>query len=473
MAKALWKIPRRKRVALIEPSDVHEYKAAWTGLAGGLKVSPKTMERPFDKHRLKWSRLLFKGFLSRRVDWIQAGVSDLMPDDNAVLTTEGQTVEYKYLLLAAGAQPDLDSIPGLRAALEDTRATLGAGLPLQDRVQGDTPTKGGLVICTASKQHAEVARDVIADFDEGTAIFTHPRDETAGASQTHSLLFLAQSAWQDRGSVETKLFMGTDEVFPVPKYNETVEGTLDAHGVEVKRDYQLVAVRHEMNEADFVYRNPNGQALIPETVPFDLLCVTPKLVPIPALRDSVLAEVRSGFIDVDPRSLRHKDYENIYAVGDCANTPTMKTAGAALVQSQIAMRNIMASPFRNRRLREIKEDEEERAAYFRLQGERTSYYQGYTSNPIFTSPKKVLLAESEYDTYTKEHTPAETFICNQLKPSRLWKFVMTTVFPRFYWKRTVKGQRWAFGNYHIRQWQLADTEWKQIFNKQHPSEKKD
>jgi len=52
--------------------------------------------------------------MSRRLEWIQDSVEEFNPEDNMVTTSEGQAIKYKYLLVATGAQPDLDSVEGLR-----------------------------------------------------------------------------------------------------------------------------------------------------------------------------------------------------------------------------------------------------------------------------------------------------------------------------------------------------------------------
>lgn len=36
----------------------------------------------------------------------------------------------------------------------------------------------------------------------------------------------------------------------------------------------------------------------------------------------------SGWVDVDKETLQHKKYPNVFAIGDCTNLPTSKTAAA-------------------------------------------------------------------------------------------------------------------------------------------------
>ena len=162
----------------------------------------------------------------------------------------------------------------------------------------------------------------------GKAIFAHPRDLNIGPSACQSLAFLAKEQWDEQGrDVDTKLYMGTDHVFPAPKYRDAIEETIRDNGIELKTDYQLKAVRHKEKEADFLWRHENGGSLQTETVNFDFLYYTPKLVPVPALAGSKLLDV-NGFVGpLNGGSMRHNTYKNVFAIGDCNGLEVMKSTG--------------------------------------------------------------------------------------------------------------------------------------------------
>ena len=48
----------------------------------------------------------------------------------------------------------------------------------------------------------------------------------------------------------------------------------------------------------------------------------------------------SGFVDVSKDTLQHKKYANVFALGDCANLPTSKTAAAVAAQSDVVEINL-------------------------------------------------------------------------------------------------------------------------------------
>jgi NADH dehydrogenase FAD-containing subunit len=61
--------------------------------------------------------------------------------------------------------------------------------------------------------------------------------------------------------------------------------------------------------------------------------------PYDFIKTSRIADA-NGFVDVDKETLQHKKYSNIFAIGDCTNLPTSKTAAAVAAQGQILYENL-------------------------------------------------------------------------------------------------------------------------------------
>ncbi len=66
----------------------------------------------------------------------------------------------------------------------------------------------------------------------------------------------------------------------------------------------------------------------PTVVPFSMLHVTPPMSAPDVLAANKKLVDASGFLDVDKHTLQHKQYKNIFGVGDCTNVPTSRTASA-------------------------------------------------------------------------------------------------------------------------------------------------
>lgn len=61
---------------------------------------------------------------------------------------------------------------------------------------------------------------------------------------------------------------------------------------------------------------------------YDFLHVTPPMSSLDVVKESPLVD-GAGFVDVDKYTLQHVKYANVFAIGDCTNAPTSKTAAAA------------------------------------------------------------------------------------------------------------------------------------------------
>ena len=72
---------------------------------------------------------------------------------------------------------------------------------------------------------------------------------------------------------------------------------------------------------------------------YSLLHVCPPMKPQIELRNSKLSDP-NGFVDVNKETLQHKKYPNVFALGDCTNIPTGKTAAAVAAQSEILEANL-------------------------------------------------------------------------------------------------------------------------------------
>ena len=73
--------------------------------------------------------------------------------------------------------------------------------------------------------------------------------------------------------------------------------------------------------------------LLPLCFQYDFLHISPPCSTPPVLGRSQLADA-SGFVDVNRDTLQSRKYPNVFAIGDCSNAPTAKTA-AAVGKSQI------------------------------------------------------------------------------------------------------------------------------------------
>jgi NADPH-dependent 2,4-dienoyl-CoA reductase/sulfur reductase-like enzyme len=121
----------------------------------------------------------------------------------------------------------------------------------------------------------------------------------------------------------------------------------------------------------------------------------------------------AGFVEVNKFTMQHDRYKNVFALGDCANSPNSKTAAAAAAQCQDVYKNLSA----------IMEGKD-----------LCRKYDGYASCPIVTGYNSCILAEFDYDL-----KPLESFPIEQAK-ERWSMFIMKKDFmPPLYWHLMMNG----------------------------------
>ena len=124
-----------------------------------------------------------------------------------------------------------------------------------------------------------------------------------------------------------------------------------------------------------------------------MLHVGPPCAPLSVYADSPLAD-STGWVDVNKQTLQHPVYSNVFAIGDCNNCPTGKTAAKVGAEAGVLYKNIKML----------------------MAGKSLdSHYNGYTSCPLPVGDNKLILAEFGYGLEIMETFP----FVNQAKVSVL------------------------------------------------------
>ncbi len=124
----------------------------------------------------------------------------------------------------------------------------------------------------------------------------------------------------------------------------------------------------------------------------------------------------AGWVDVDQHTLQHKQYDNIFSLGDVANTPNAKTMAAARKQVVIAAENLLA---------------------FRAGKTLPEQYDGYGSCPLTVEKGKIILAEFAYGGKI-----VPTFNWDSTKPRKSAWLLKKYLLPTVYWRLMLKGREW-------------------------------
>jgi len=363
-------------IAIIDPATTHYYQPLWTLVGGGVFKKEKSA-RPE-------SSVIPKG-----VTWIQDAVTDLRPDENAVVTASGKRVEYEFLVMAPGIQINWGAIPGLVESLG----------------------KDG-VCSNYSYDTVDKTWEFISTFKGGTAVFTQPSTPIKCAGAPQKIAYLADDAFRKQGVRDgsTMIFTnGGPKLFSVEKYAKTLYKVVERKGIDLRLRTELAEIRGGAKEA--VFKNLDSGEM--STVKYDMIHVTPPMSAPDFVRSSPLANA-DGWVDVDKLTLRHNRYANVFGIGDASSLPTSKTGAAIRKQAPVLVENLAAAI---------------------LGGSPEAKYDGYTACPLVTGYGKLVMAEFDYNL-----EPKQTFKFDQSKERRSMYLFKRNVLPAMYWRLIMKGR---------------------------------
>lgn len=197
-------------------------------------------------------------------------------------------------------------------------------------------------------------------------------------------------------------------IFDVTKYANALEKVVLRKDIQTMYKRNLIEIRPDSKEALFEHLETGEQ----EVFTYDLLHVTPPMKAPSCIKESALADA-GGWVDVDPYTLQHKKFANVFGIGDCANLPTSKTGAAVRKQAPVVVRNLMSL----------------------IKGSSLdAKYDGYTSCPLVTGYNKLVLAEFDY-----HKVPQETFPFDQSKERFSMYLLKRRLLPIMYWNGMLKG----------------------------------
>ncbi|KAJ8249368.1 hypothetical protein GJAV_G00234020 [Gymnothorax javanicus] len=312
------------------------------------------------------------------VQWIKSRVQEINPEKNTVRTDDGKEISYEYLI-----------IKGLPEAFEHPK--IGSNYS----------------IATVEKTWK-----ALQDFREGNAIFTFPNTPVKCAGAPQKIMYLSDAYFRKSGKrTKANIIFNTSlpVLFGVKKYAEVLWKIVQNRDLNVNLRHNLIEVRPDRQEAVFEKLDSPGETVVYE---YEMLHVTPPMSAPDVLKGNLLSDT-SGWVDVDKETLQHKLYPNVFGIGDCTNLPTSKTAAAVAAQSAVLDRTIS---------KVMKKERPDKR------------YDGYTSCPLVTSYKTVILAEFDYDAQ-----PLETFPIDQGRESRVMYHLKADLMPHLYWHGLLRG----------------------------------
>ncbi|EON11608.1 beta-lactamase hydrolase-family protein [Pandoraea sp. SD6-2] len=376
---------RRRRASLsitiVDPADTHYYQPAWT-LVGAGELDAARTARPM------------ASVIPEGVTWVQAAVTAFAPDRQQILLSDGRRLGYRYLIVAPGLQLNWEAIDGLTDTLGRNGVTSNYRFDL-----------------------APYTWSLVREFKGGNALFTQPPMPIKCAGAPQKAMYLSADTWRQHGALDkTKIefHLVAPALFGVKDYVPALMEYVKRYGISLNHLSHLRAVDGERRVARFEIFDADGQSQFIDK-PFDFLHVVPPQSAPDVLRASPLADA-AGWCEVDPATLRHARYANIFGLGDAISAPNAKTAAAARKQAVVVAENLLAA----------------------MDGRPLAlHYDGYGACPLTVEHGKIVLAEFGYGGKL-----LPTFPIDGTQASRFAWVLKKYVLPKVYWDFMLRGREW-------------------------------
>jgi sulfide:quinone oxidoreductase len=371
-------------VAVIDPADIHYYQPGWTMVGAGIFDAATTVHT-------------MAAVMPSGVTWIKAAVTAFEPADNAVILEGCRIVKYKRLVVCPGLKLDWQKVEGLVATLGRNGVTSNYRFDL-----------------------APYTWQLVRSLESGRAVFTQPPMPIKCAGAPQKAMYLSADHWYREGhlrNVDIGFYNAGGTLFGVADYVPALMEYVKKYNAKLNFHHNLTAIDGPGKKAYFTKAAPNQPQETVE-VSFDMIHVTPPQYAPDFIRVGPLAD-SAGWVDVDPGSLRHRTFTNIWSLGDVCSAPNAKTAAAARKQAPIVAENICAD-----------------------MGIRSkqAVYDGYGSCPLTVERGKIVLAEFGYGGKLLPSFPA--FILNGKKPTRRAWWLKERILPPVYWYLMLRGKEW-------------------------------
>ncbi len=402
-------------IGLLEPAETHYYQPAWT------LVGANTYD--YDKTARSMASVMPSG-----VNWIKEYAGKLDPDNNKVITKDGNEFTYDYLVVCSGLRMAPELVEGLTEAMD----------------------KG--VICS-NYTDPKHTWDVLKNFKGGTALFTMPTTPIKCGGAPQKIMYLAEEHFKNSG-VRDK----TDIVFAIPggvifavkPVAKTLMTVIDKKDINIRFFHKLVKVDAEKQIAWYemakdldaggcvVMSDDDSKTLDKEIqynykdvktstdgdrfgIHFDMMHLAPPQAAPKFIADSPLS-TPEGWLSVNDKTMQHTKYANVFGLGDSAQLPTAKTGAAIRKQAPIVVANVLQLMSTN--------------------AITNKEYDGYSSCPLVTGYGKMVLAEFDYSKEFKPDPKLKQFplmIGDSSKEHwRLW-ILKKYLLPYLYWNKMMKG----------------------------------
>ncbi|MHA1550631.1 MAG: NAD(P)/FAD-dependent oxidoreductase [Candidatus Heimdallarchaeaceae archaeon] len=282
-----------------------------------------------------------RNVLRKKVQHIPAIVTKIDTKNKALDLSNGETILYDYLVIATGARMAEEKV----------------GAYDKDNVQH--------FYLTGATKELQIA---LRNFNGGTIVISPSTVPYKCPPAPIEFAFLVDRYLRKRkirDKTTIKFLSPLLRPYPEPTVAVKVQELFDKRGIEFVEFFNYESVDKENNKII---------SLEGEEIEYDLLVLIPPHEGHKVIMEAGLGD-REGFVISDRFTLKVKDHDNIYAIGDCTNLPVSKSGAVSHFSAPTLVKNLLLE----------------------MEGkEPTAKYNGFTICFVVTSPKRAILLFFSY-----------------------------------------------------------------------------
>lgn len=285
-------------MTVVDRSEVHLYQ-------------PGLLFLPFGKYEESEIIRKTRDFIPKGVEFMQAEVDQIIPEDHAVTLKDGRMLKYDLLIVATGC----------RTAPEETEGMLGPKWRVNVH---DFYTLDG----------ARALREKLKTFTGGRVVVHINEMPIKCPVAPLEFTFLADTFFREQGirdKVTLTYVTPLSGAFTKPKASKKLGHLLGDKGIELVTDFVAEKVDQENNKLVCF----DGRE-----VPYDLLITTPTNMGDATVRRSALGD-DLDFIATQKHTLQSVEYKDVFVLGDATNLPASKAGSVAHFESETLADNIL------------------------------------------------------------------------------------------------------------------------------------
>jgi len=248
------------------------------------------------------------------------------PAKNKLVLSNGNEYTYKALVIAPGFHHSIDNLKGLK----------------EFEQEGDKSNVFSHIVDSVVR----LDRNYYHGWQQygGDMIVYDPKSPFKNEGSNFYPLYyeyiLRQDLLHGRAAKNARVQYWTPnkEIFKFPYANEIALDECKKRGIDVYFGWELIEIKYnQYKEKIGVFKCVSSGETIEKE--FSGMCINPPQLPQKEILESGLADA-NGLIDVNPYTLQHKKYENVFAFGSATNLPTTRTQYATMHQNPIVKHNV-------------------------------------------------------------------------------------------------------------------------------------